>query len=299
MKLLWEIRAFCTVTDKKSFITAARTLGSSPSSITRAVQSLEEQLGTLLLNRTRSQISLTPAGELYYEHASRMLTLQDEAGDAIASLTSRPRGWLRLSAPESFAHVILPAALAKLEARHPELRFDIVYSDATLDPVAEKLDLAIRGAFPVSNDLIGYPLWPYRRYLFASPDYLARCGHPSKPEDLSNHAIIMHTAPRILRAWHFVSEQRAVSLSMHVRHRFNNGMAVVNAARQGLGVARLADWLVAEDEASGKLVRVCEAYRLVSSQGSDPVIHAVTPHRRLPARVRLLLDYLRAMAPSA
>lgn len=297
MKLLWEIQAFCTVVDKKSFITAARTLGSSPSSVTRAVQALEEQLGTLLLVRTRSRISLTPAGEVYHEHASRILALQIEAGDAIARLTSEPRGWLRLSAPESFADEILPGALAELEQHYPELRFDVIYTDATVDPIAEKLDFAIRGAFPVSNDLIGIPLWPYRRHVYASPDYLQRHGMPLDPEELPSHSIIMHTAPRILRAWHFISEHRSFSLTMNVRHRFNNGMAVLNAARHGLGIARLADWLVADDVASGRLVKVCPAYRLVSSHGDDPQMHAVTPHRRMPARVRLLLEILRSRAP--
>jgi DNA-binding transcriptional LysR family regulator len=297
MKSLWNIKAFCTVVERKSFVIAARTLGASPSAITRAVQALENELNTLLLARSARQFSLTPAGELYFESARQILQIQDAADEELSRMRATPRGWLRLAAPQILSCHVLPDVLADLAARYPELRFDIRYSDATLDPVQEQLDLVIRGAFPIDSELIGYPLWPYRRYLYASPAYLEQHGHPFEPETLSEHAILMHTAPRILRSWNFLGANRQVSLNMRASHRFDNGVALLSATEAGLGIARLSDWLAEPRVRQGKLRRVCDEYRLVSARGEDPQMHAVAAQRRLPTRSRLLIDALAAHRP--
>lgn len=200
MKSLWNIEVFCSVVEKKSFVVAARTLGASPSAITRAVQALENELNILLLARSQKQFSLTPAGELYYESARKILDLQDTANEELSRISAAPRGWLRLSAPHILSCNILPRAIALLAERYRELKFDVRYSDAQLDPIEEQLDLAIRGAFPVASELIGYRLWPYQRHLYASPAYLARYGTPAQPEQLVQHAVLMHTAPRVLKS---------------------------------------------------------------------------------------------------
>ena len=297
MKSLWNLQVFCSVVEKKSFVAAARALGASPSAITRALQALENELGALLLARSQKQFSLTPAGEMYYESARSMLALQQAAGEQLAQMSAAPRGWLRLSAPHILAERILPQVLAQLTQRYPELKFDLRISDILLDPVQEQLDLAIRGAFPQTSELIGYSLWPYRRYLYASPAYLARRGAPIEPEQLGEHAILMHTAPRVLKSWNFADGARHISLNLRPSHRIDNGLALLHATEAGLGIARLSDWLAQPLVATGQLCRVCPAYRLVSTRGEDPELHAVSAQRHLPARARLLLDALRAMRP--
>lgn len=289
---------FCTVVEKKSFVVAARALGASPSAVTRAVQALENELNILLLARSQKQFSLTPAGELYYDSARQMLDLQDAASEELSRISASPRGWLRISAPHILSREVLPRALAQLGERYPELKFDVRYSDTQLDPIEEQLDLAIRGAFPVASELIGYPLWPYRRHLYASPDYVARHGEPAHPEQLSRHAVLMHTAPRVLKSWNFTDNQQQLSLHISPRHRFDNGIALIEATEAGLGIARLSDWQAEPRVARGTLRRICPTYRLVSARGEDPQLHAVAAQRRLPARARLLLETLRALRPA-
>jgi DNA-binding transcriptional LysR family regulator len=299
MKSLWNIKVFCTVVEKKSFVLAARTLGASPSAVTRAVQTLEEELNILLLARSKKQFSLTRAGELYFETAQHILQLQDSADEELARLNAAPRGWLRLSAPHILSCHVLPQAIRQINQHYPEVRFDIRYSDVVLDPVEEKLDLAIRGAFPIASDLIGYPLWSYRRHLYASRDYLDQYGIPDEPEQLTDHAILMHTAPRVLKSWNFDSGLRQVSLNMRASHRFDSGLALLAATEAGMGIARLSDWLAEPRIKTGRLCRVCRDFRLVSARGEDPQMHAVATQRRLPARARLLLETLIACRPSA
>lgn len=295
LKLMWEIRAFCTVVDKGSFIHAARQLGCSPSAMTRAVQHLEEEIGTELILRAQKQLTLTQAGECYHLFAQRLLATQAEALDQLAELGAAPQGWVRISAPEILALGFLPKTVARFSSQYPEVMVDIRFSDKSLDPVEDQLDFSIRGAFPQSSELIGYRLWDYRRHLYAAPAYLARMGGatPLEPEQLEEHDMVVHTAPRILRDWYFVSSARTLRYTARPRHRFSSGIATFQAALEGAGIARLAGWLAEPEVAAGRLVRVCPAYRLASSKWQDPSMHAVSASPRLGKGARLFLEAVR------
>ncbi|MGC0151633.1 LysR substrate-binding domain-containing protein [Chromobacterium vaccinii] len=298
MKPLWGIRVFCAVVEQKSFVAAARRLGTSPSSATRALQALEEELGTMLLARSSKQVELTMAGEAYYPVARQMLDLQQQAEEELSQQAGAPRGLLRFSVPETLGRRLLPEALARLADDNPGLRFEVLYSDSILEPIREKLDFAIRGAFPASSELIGLPLWDYRRHLYASPAYVGRHGAPTHPRELPQHRVVIHTAPRVLKAWNFVGGDETVSLNLTAWHRSNSGNGVLEALLAGMGVGRLGDWLAEPLVARGELVRLCPDYRIVSSQGDDPQMHAVFAGRAIPRKARLLLDALRQEAGS-
>lgn len=293
LDMLREIQAFVSVAHKRSFVTAARALGRSPSALTRAVQALEESSGAKLFNRNANAVSLTDAGERLLPHAERLLDVQRDAADELAALTGTAKGWIRLAAPQVLAQQVLPSVLADFSRRHPQVTLDVQFSDEAIDPLSGKLDFVIRGAFPQSSELIGYPLWPYRRHLYASPQYLAQAGTPQRLEDLEQHALILHTAPRILKAWHFSRDGRISSLRPQPRLRLGSGVAVLQATLAGAGIARLADWLAEPLVTAGRLVRVCPEYHLTSSTGHDPQMHAVYPAGEVPARVRELLQALR------
>jgi DNA-binding transcriptional LysR family regulator len=291
---MWEIRVFCTVVEKQSFVAAARMLGRSPSAITRAIQALEQAIGCELLQRSQKGVSMTAAGESYYGYAEKLLALHAEAEAQLAALNSAPQGWIRFAAPEGLALGLLPTIMARLSQIHPELRLDVHFTDETLDPIEEKLDFVIRGAFPQSSELIGIPLWNYRRHLYASPRYVQWRGMPQEPSELGAHDVIMHTAPRVLKDWHFVSGAQHCRLKVEPKFRFTSGVAVFQSAREGAGIARLASWLAEPAVKEGGLVRVCPAFRVTSSNGQDPQMHAVYAAGRQPRRVRMFLAALRA-----
>jgi len=282
--------------DKLSFVTAARMLGRSPSAVTRAIQALEQTIGNELLQRTKQSVSLTAAGEIYYSYAKNLLALEAEAKDELAGLGSATKGWIRCAAPESLALDFLPAVIADFSQRHPDLRIDVHFTDEIVDPIAGRLDFAIRGAFPMSSELIGYPLWSYQRHLYASPAYIERHGAPQEPRALDEHDLIMHTAPRILKDWHFMGENTQLRLKVQPRYRFNSGVAVYQAVRRGVGIARLADWLAEPAVQDGSLVRVCPTFRLTASDGQNPQMHAVYANASQPRRVSLFLQAARTAA---
>lgn len=297
LDMLREIQAFVSVAHKRSFVAAARALGRSPSAVTRAVQALEDNAGTRLLNRSANAVTLTEAGEHLLPHAQRLLEVQRDAADELAALSGSAQGWIRFAVPELLGQKVLPAVLADFSQRHPQVTLDVQFVDQALDPVQGKFDFVVRGAFPQSSELIGYPLWNYRRHLYASPVYLQQHGLPLEPEELSGHALILHTAPRILKAWHFCRDGQITSLRPRPRLRLSAGTAVYQSALAGAGIARLADWLGEPQVQAGRLLRVCPAYHLTSSSGQDPQMHALYPPGEQPARVRELLQALRRARP--
>ncbi|NIF27104.1 LysR family transcriptional regulator [Pantoea sp. Tr-811] len=299
LDMLREIQAFVSVAHKRSFVAAARALGRSPSAVTRAVQTLEDNSGCKLLYRNANAVTLTEAGERLLPHAERLLDVQRDAADELAALSGSAQGWVRFAVPQLLGEHVLPGVLAAFSQRHPQVTLDVQYSDEALDPLLGKFDFVVRGAFPQSSELIGYPLWRYRRHLYASPAYLARAGTPERPEQLEQHALILHTAPRILKAWHFCRDGQITSLRPHPRLRLGSGDAVYHSALAGAGIARLADWAAQAQVKAGRLVRVCADYRLTSSTGHDPQMHAVYPTGELPARVRELLLALRQAGEKA
>lgn len=299
LDMLREIQAFVSVAHKRSFVAAARALGRSPSAVTRAVQTLEDNAGSKLLNRNANAVTLTEAGERLLPHAERLLDVQRDAADELAALSGTDQGRVRLAVPKLLAEHVLPAVLAAFSEQHPHVTLDVQYSDEALDPVLGKFDFVVRGAFPQSSELIGYPLWAYRRHLYASPAYLARAGTPQSLEALASHTLILHTAPRILKDWHFCRDGQITSLRARPRLRLDSGDAVFHSTLAGAGIARLADWLGEPQVKAGRLVRVCPHYRLTSSSGQDPQMHALYPAGELPARVRDLLKALRHAGTAA
>ncbi|SEB94117.1 transcriptional regulator, LysR family [Pseudomonas saponiphila] len=298
LNMLGELEAFATVARKRSFVAAARTLGRSPSALTRAVQALEESVGLKLFNRSSNAVSLTEAGECLLPHAYKMLDLQREVDEDLAGLGGLASGWIRFSAPELLGNGVLPRLIAQYCERYPDVNIDVIFTDEIIDPAKSKLDFSIRGAFPQSSDLIGFALWSYSRHLYASPGYLERYGMPDSIEALESHSLILHTAPRILKEWNFRSETQAISFRVHPKFRFSSGLAVFQAALAGVGIARLADWMAEPEVQAGRLMRVCPEYKLTSSSGESPQMHAVYPAGNLPLRVKALMEMIRDLGES-
>lgn len=296
---LWEYQVFCAVAERQSFVAAARALGASPSAVTRAVQSLERQVGTQLLLRSNSSVVLTPQGESYFQSARELLRLEAQARDDLQEVQAGAQGRLRFSAPDLLGVTLLPGVLRRYADAHPDVSLDIIYTDKWVDPIAEGLDFAVRGGFPASSDLLGARLWPYDRLLCASPDYVQRMGLPREPQELKSHRLVMHTGPRVLKDWHLRQDKRIVRLHTEPMVRASGGSGVMAMVLQGMGIARLADWAAQPEIDRGALVRVCPGYTVTSAQGEAPQMHAVYASRALPARARAMLTALRQLASGA
>lgn len=280
-----DMDVFARVVTCGSMSAAGREVGLSPAVISKRIKRLEERLGTRLLQRTTRQITLTEAGQGYYERVVAILSSVEEADDFVARRSALARGMLKVSAPTSFGRMHVAPHLAAFLSANPDLSVDLQLSDAFVDIVGGGFDVAIRIADLVDSSLVARRLAPNHRLLVAAPAYLAKAGTPSSIADLAHHALLHHTAD----PWRLEGAEGAVAVRTHAPLRTNSSEVVREATVAGLGIALRSTWDVGPELMSGRLVRVLPGWRASRRVG----VHAVYPTRRfLAAKVRVFIDFL-------
>jgi len=288
MDKLQAMQLFVRVVDSGSYTAAADQMEISRALASKLVQSLEEQLGVRLLHRTTRKLSLTEAGQNYYQRVAEILAEISEAEAAASEMQADPSGRLRVSAPMSFAIHHLGAAVALFQQRHPRIELELNLNDRQVDLVEEGFDMAIRIARLADSSMIARRIATCRLLLVASPDYLRRAAPLKTPDDLINHNVLSYTlaARRDELSLQRGSEQRTVSVSGNLR--VNNGDVIASAAAAGLGIAISPSFLVHELLHRGEVIRVLGDWEIPSIG-----IHAVyPPGRAIPAKTRSLIDFL-------
>jgi DNA-binding transcriptional LysR family regulator len=251
-----------------------------------------------LVGRSQRFVSLTPAGEAYFESAKSALKIIEAAGESVQSRESEAKGWVRFSAPSIMEICGLPEWFADFTREHPKLKLDVLYTDEGFDPSQAGLDFAIRGSVPRDSNLMGTLLWRYERYLCASPDYIRRNGNPETAEELTKHVTLLHTGPRILKDWYLVSKNATVRTRIEASHRVNSGAALVELVRAGVGIGRLASWVADPLIERGQLVRLFPSAVIRSRSGDSQDMRAVYHGRSLSSEARLVLASLKRFAKS-
>lgn len=283
MKLLNDMALFVEVIKANSFRGAAEAVGMPNSTVSRRIAELERRIGLRLLNRTTRRIELTEGGRLYYERCRRIVDEARLAHEELSELVENPSGLIRLSMPIDFGVVYLAPLLAEFAERYPQIKFDLDLTPKRLDLIRDPVDLVIRiGALPDSQ-LIARPLGTLQRSLFASPSYLARHGVPSSPAELLQHQCLrMLDAPWVLQ-----DAKQKLSLAVQGRYQLNNIGMLRRLTLLGQGIAMLVDEMIDEDLTQGRLQRV-----LPNWKAETLPVYAITETRLVPAKVRVLIDFL-------
>lgn len=291
MDRLTGIEAFVRVVEAGSFARAASRLGVSTSAVSRHVSELETHLDVRLLHRTTRRLSLTEAGQSFFEHAVQLLADLDEAEASVRLATTVPRGTLRLTCGVSFGIRYLAPALADFAAVHPEIVYDLDVSDRTVDLVDEGFDLAVRIGTLGPTGMVARRIGWTQIVCCAAPAYLERSGGaPETPADLVRHECLSYSNVGLPNTWQFSSAGAGAPIAVRItpRHRSNNGQQLAALAARGLGIVYTPDFIVAQEIRAGTLVSVLPGHRPPRSQ-----IAAVYPSRRhLSAKVRTLVDFL-------
>ncbi|WP_375197593.1 LysR family transcriptional regulator [Sphingobium sp.] len=284
-----DIETFLAVAREGSLAAAAKALRLTPSAVSRCIGRLEQRLGVTLLRRTTRSLALTVDGATYRD---RMMALMAEMADVESGLgqeDSGPRGLLRVNASVSFGTQCLLPILPHFLERHPAVTVDLALSDAVVDLVEERADIAIRIGPLRDTRLRAKKLGHSRMVLVASPAYLARRGTPERPEDLDRHECLQFSFRRSVDSWHFRIGGRTVQRPVQGRFFGNSGEVVRQMAIAGGGIARHGRFHVAADLRDGRLVEVLGDF----SAGDGEDIHALySAQDRLAARVRAFVDFL-------
>jgi DNA-binding transcriptional LysR family regulator len=290
MMSLAAVRIFTQVVEAGSFSAAGRRLGLAPSSVSRQVADLEDELGARLFHRTTRRLSLTEPGQVFYARAGKILVDLEEAKLAVAQPGGAPSGILRLTVPGSLGRLHLVPAIADFQEGHPAVKVGLVVTDRLVDLVEEGLDLAIRVGRQRDSSLVARRITTSRRLVCAAPSYLAKAGTPQEPAELASHDCLTFRSHPGANLWRFRGSggehQARVSGPLFA----NDGEALVSAAVAGLGLVLVPEWLVGPDLRAGRLQEVLSDYR--ASPDATP-LYALYHHRRhLPAKVRAFVDYL-------
>ena len=281
---------FAEVVAAGGFAAAGRRLGVPKSRLSRRIAELEERLGTRLLQRTTRQLKLTAVGERYLHHCQAMLLEAEAADDVVASMSSEPRGRLRVSCPVALAHAFLPDIIRRFLAQYPQVQLDMVLINRRVDLIAEGIDVALRVRDPGDEDpaLVTRRLAQAQMQLVAAPGFADQVSEPAQLVNLPILGAVDADRLVHLRLLHRDGGQH--HLALEPRLAVDDFVMRNAAVRAGLGFTALPSLFCEEELARGELVRLLPEWSL-----PEGWLQAVYPHRRglLPA-VRAWIDHLAA-----
>jgi len=277
------MQAFVTVADQRSFASAARKLGLSPSAVTRLIAALEDHVGARLLQRTTRNVVLTDVGARYLERVRRILADVEEAEGSVQAERSRPSGRLVLSAPVGFGRLHVSPVVSAYLSRYPEVSCELRLADRIINLVEDGVDLAVRIGHLSDSSLVARQVGAMRRIVVASPSYLKQHGEPRTPEAITAHQTIEFGATP---DWRFVRDGRELRVDPSPRLITNSADAAIQHAEQGGGLTRVMAYQAADAVKRGGLRIVLANFEELALP-----IHIVYPTSRLlSAKVRAFID---------
>lgn len=284
-----EMELFVRAVALGSFSSAARALTITPSAVSKAVGRLEDRLGVQLLDRSTRSIRLTAEGQVYYLDCLRIVNEIDELERTLLARRNVPHGRLRVNSSVPIARRHLLPIIPEFLARYPEIELDLSTSDEVLDLIENSADVAVRISPLQNSSLRARKIIDFRRIVVAAPAYLARHGAPARPADLSAHNCLAFNLKMSLNEWPFIEEGRSYNLPVHGNFRADKGDTLHELALAGLGIARLANFMIDDDLREGRLVPVLEDFHPNDMMG----VYAVfLPQKHMPARIRCFVDFL-------
>lgn len=285
----WAI--FAKVAEKGSFSQAAEDLGLAKTTVSKAISRLEERMRTTLLHRTTRKLSLTESGRLSLDRALRILADGAAIEADILEEAAIPRGMIRMATSTAFGETALAPVLPAFMAAYPDIRLDITFTEFKVDIVAEGYDLAIQiGDNADDSSLRISRLFTLRRRVSAAPSLIERAGRPSHPSDLAHYPMLISTHVPWGREIDFTGPKGEhvlvpVSGALHM----NSTLGLMHALIGGAGASAMPEYFIWEALEDGRLVDLFPDWTVPSA----PICVVTPPGRARPARVRVLLDFLR------
>jgi DNA-binding transcriptional LysR family regulator len=286
-----DLGFFSVLARAGSLSAAGRELGVTTPAVSRHLASMESRVGVSLVSRTTRRMSLTPEGELYLEHARRILGEIDEMAQLLGASKEVPKGLLRVNATLGFGRSHISPIISSFIRQYPQVEVQLQLSVNPPPLTDDSFDVCICFGAPPDARVIARLLAPNRRLLCAAPAYLARHGIPKVPNDLTRHNCIgIRQGKEAYGMWRLTSGRgrHAVVESVKTRGNLttNDGEIAVKWALDGHGILMRAEWDIERFLRSGRLVQVLPQY---STPDAD--IHAVYPQRhQSSARVRAFVE---------
>jgi DNA-binding transcriptional LysR family regulator len=289
------LQFFVEVVRLGSFAAVARERNLDPSSISRAIAHLEDELGVRLLQRTTRQLAVTEAGQIFYQ---RLVPLLEEMQDTLAKAkdtSDQLTGTLRVTASVSFGLQWVVPLLPQFQALYPNLNIDLLLTDAIVDLIGERIDVAIRLGLLKDSSLIAHRLMPTRYFVCASPAYLKRSPLITKPADLSEHNCLLFPLAGFRSRWLFCDSKGEITeVPITGNITISNAIALQKCAIAGMGMALLANWLVKEDLREGRLIDMFPHHRVTATDFNTAAWFVYPSRSYAPLKVKVFMDFMQS-----
>lgn len=279
---------FYHVVDTHSFSAAARRLGIARSAISRHISLLEKSIGVRLLNRTTRRLSLTEAGETYYQSCARIVAEAEIAAHRVGELQDEPVGTLKVTAPSSLGDRLVTPLVTAFMQRYTTLNVELILDDQVVDMVKEGIDVSIRAGWLDDSTFVARKLGDMSRLLCVSPGYVEKYGKPETPAELAGHECIIFTRIPAPYHWTFIKNKREQRIQVKGRFKTNNASAMRTALLDGMGIGVVSNFLVGDDIKAGRLEHLLPDY-----DSGVAGIYAVYQNRHYQqAKIRLFIDFI-------
>jgi DNA-binding transcriptional LysR family regulator len=289
------MRLFVRLVESGSFTAVARAEGMGQPAVSKQIRALESYLGAQLLARTSRQVTVTDAGHTFYASAKALLDDFDVAESLVGDRQQSPRGLIRLSTSPVHGRLAITPLLPAFLRRYPDVEIQMSVSERQVDLIGEGIDLAVRHGRMQDSSMVARKLCDSPFVLVASRAYLATHAAPTCPADLDAHDCVVFAHGRESRPWMFAEGSGTVAYTPRGPFMTADAEQIRAAVLCGLGIAQVPAWVVASEIASGEVEVL-----LPQLQCESVPTYLVHPAgRRVPMRVRLLMDYLHAAFGSA
>lgn len=287
MDKLNAMRVFAEVADSKSFVTTSQKLGLTAPTVTRAIASLEEQLGVKLFTRTTRQVRLTDEGKLYLGDVLRILEDVEQTEASVMGGNIEPKGLLTVTAPVLFGQKYVTPVIADYLKTHSAVSVRAAYYDHIVNILEEGIDVAVRIGHLQDSSLYAVQVGTVRRIVCGSPAYFKQHGIPKHPRDLKNHHII-HSAPVDSSiSWRFNGDNGKQNVKLTPRLTCNQNGSSLQAALSGLGITRLMSYQAAQEIKDKRLQTVLDKFET----DSLPINIVYPDGPRVSAKVRSFVEF--------
>lgn len=289
---LEHIKIFVLTYQTGHFASVAKELNVAPSSISRTIAGLEEQLKTRLFQRSTRKLIPTQAGELYYQKIKPVVEEFEHVNQQLIDDTSNPSGKIKITASTSYGQIILAPLLKTFCQQYPAITVDLLLSDTRVDIIAEQVDIAIRHGQLPDSSLIARKLKEVKYHLVATPDYLANNSTIAIPKDITQHSLITFNYEGFIKEWSFKKNQTLKKIPIEPKISISNAATIRDCVKNQLGLALLADWTIEKDLKTGALTSVLADWN-ISGSSQQSSIWLIQPSRAfIPAKVKAFTDFL-------
>ncbi|AKQ55388.1 LysR family transcriptional regulator [Bordetella hinzii] len=282
---LEDFHVFVTVAESGSFSAAARVLNLSPSTVSKLIARLERRFNVRAFDRGTASAVLTREGEIYLEHIRRVIDAAADLDGLAEALERAPHGTVRVHASLSFARSQIAPLLPEFVRRFPDVEL-VFRVAARFESLTNDMDVAVWFGATTDSSLVARKIATSRRILCATPAYIARHGRPRTPADLERHELLSYSLPG-RESWPFLQDGRVREVPARYRVSADLADLLYQMARTDLGIARLPEFMVADDFRRGELVPLLEEFCF-----PEPIYAIYRSRRHLSARIRAFIDFL-------